>query len=185
VAFGPITFGFAVFPGQGRNILSWFLRLCQFALWAPICALIDVFSVMIFDEMASNSLSTGSLAMAIAVAVCNLVALTSVPTIASMIIEGAQGAVSLSQGLQTISAGMTAGGTAAAAVGSGAVGAGQLALGTNATQSIRDAVAGAKQGGVVGAIRDIRSSNGIKDLAKSWAAAGRKSREGNFGNYTH
>lgn len=185
VAFGPITFGFAVFPGQGRTILSWFLRLCQFALWAPICALIDVFSVMIFDTMASSSMSAGSLAMAIAVAVCNLVALTSVPTIASMIIEGAQGAVSLSQGLQTISAGMTAGGTAAAAVGSSVVGAGQMALGTNKTQSIRDAVAGAKQGGVVGALRDIRYSSGIRDLAKSWAAAGRKSREGNFGNYTH
>lgn len=185
VAFGPITFGFAVFPGQGRTILSWFLRLCQFALWAPIVALIDVFSVMIFDEMATSSLSGGSLAMAIAVAVCNLVALTSVPTIASMIIEGAQGAVSLSSGLQTISAGMTAGGSAAAAVGGGFVGAGQMALGTNATQSIRDAVAGAKQGGVIGAIRDIRYSSGIKDLAKSWAAAGRKSRQGNFGNYNH
>ena len=184
VAFGPITFGFAVFPGQGRNILSWFLRLCQFALWAPICALIDVFSVMIFDTMASSTMTAGSLAMAIAVAVCNLVALTSVPTIASMIIEGAQGAVSLSQGLQSMAGAMTAGGSAAAAVMSVGKGMTTAAIGTNAVQGIRDAVSGAKQGGVIGAIKDIRYSDGLKDLAKSWSAAGRKSRQGNFGNYT-
>lgn len=185
IAFGPITFGFAVFPGSGRNILSWFLRLCQFALWAPIVALIDAFSVKIFSVMASASMDSGSLAMAISVAVCNLVALTSVPTIASMIIEGASGAVSLSQGLQTIGGALTAGGSAAAAIGGGAAKAGELAIGTDKTQALRDAVAGAKQGGVAGALRDIRYSSGIKDLAKSWQAAGRKSRQSNFGNYTH
>lgn len=181
VAFGPITWGFAVFPGQGRTILSWFLRLCQFALWAPIVALIDTFSTMIFDTMASGSLSVGSVMMSICVGVCNLVALTSVPTIASMIIEGAQGAVSLSQGLQTMGGALTTGGTVAAAIGSGGA---TAALGTNKVQSIKDAVAGAKQGGVIGAVRDIGRSTSIRDLAREWAARGRNSREGNFGNYT-
>lgn len=109
VAFGPITWAFAIFPGQGATIKSWFIRLCQFSLWSPICALVDCFSVKLFDIMATAQ-GAAPILMAIAVAVCNLVALTSVPTIASMIIEGAQGAVSLSQGLQAMGAALTTAG---------------------------------------------------------------------------
>lgn len=178
IAFGPITWAFAVFPGQGRNVLSWFLRLCQFALWAPIVALVDTFSLAIFDFMADNTFTAGGMAMAICVAVCNLLALTSVPSIASMIIEGAQGAVSLSQGLQTISAGMTAAGGAIAGGAAAAKGGAALALGTDKVQGIKDAVAGAKQGGVIGVMRDIRQSDGLKNLAKNWQAAGRRARTG-------
>lgn len=173
IAFGPITFAFAVFPGQGRNILSWFLRLCQFSLWAPIVAVIDTFSVMIFDTLATTSFTAGSLAMAIAVAICNLVALTSVPTIASMIIEGAQGAVSLSSGLQSIGSALTGAGVVVG-------GAGTAVIGKNNVQKGMDVVGGLKQAGAIGAVKDIYQSSkagiGLKDLAKDWMARGRNAR---------
>lgn len=113
VAFGPITFAFAVFPGNGKAIGSWIIRLCQYALYAPIAALVDSFSVVILGE--TIGLGADGTLMLVAVLICNLVALTAVPSIASSIIEGASGAVSLSSGLQSIGAALTAAGSVVAA----------------------------------------------------------------------
>ena len=106
VAFGPITFAFAVFPGNGKVIGSWVIRLCQYALYAPIAALIEAFTAIVLGE--SLSMGFSGMLLIIAILICNLVALTAIPSIASSIIEGASGAVSLSSGLQTIGAGLTA-----------------------------------------------------------------------------
>lgn len=103
VAFGPITFAFAVFPGNQKVIGSWLIRLCQFSLYSPIVALINAFITTTLFKMASAS-GGDSMVMLMGVLLCDIVALTSVPSIASMIIEGASGAVSLSQGLQTAGA---------------------------------------------------------------------------------
>lgn len=108
-AFGPITFAFSVFPGRGKNIMTWFIRLCQYSLWAPICCLIQFFtvrtSIYLADAMAAGS-GSGMLVVC-AVMVCNIVALTSVPTISQMILEGAGGNVSLTGGLQAMAASLT------------------------------------------------------------------------------
>lgn len=171
VAFGPITFAFAIFPGQGGTIKSWFIRLCQFSLWAPICALVDCFSFKIFDMLADAG-GGSSVLMAIAVAICNLVALTSVPSIASMIIEGAQGAVSLSGGLQTIAGSLTGGLTAAA-------GAGSVVAGKDRVQAVRDTISGAHNAGVVGAVRDFSTKgHTFKGMLGRMHASGRATRLG-------
>lgn len=105
VAFGPITWAFAVFPGNQRVIGSWCIRLCQFALYSPIVALITTFfhSLLIYFAQGLTSLETGGSATACACLILALIAsLMQVPSIASMIIEGAQGALSLSQGLSTV-----------------------------------------------------------------------------------
>ena len=114
VAFGPVTWSFAIFPGNQRVIGSWLIRLCQFALYSPIVSLINAFILTCLYKI-GNAGGDGSLTMLMGILICNIVALTSVPTIASMIIEGASGAVSLSQGLQT--AGAAAGTAASMAVG--------------------------------------------------------------------
>lgn len=160
VAFGPITWAFAIFPGQGATIKSWFIRLCQFSLWSPICALVDCFSVKLFDIMATAQ-GAGPILMAIAVAVCNLVALTSVPTIASMIIEGAQGAVSLSQGLQAMGAALT---TAGAIYSKGE----KLAVGSDNMRT--RTVQGIGKQGLSGIIRDKNALANAGD-ANPWAHA--------------
>lgn len=151
VAFGPITFAFAIFPGQGGTIKSWFIRLCQFSLWAPLCALIDVFCTSIFS-LASNSPEmggAGSFLLAIAMAVCNLVALTSVPSIASMVIEGAQGAISLSQGLQQMAGALTTvGGIGKMAT----VGAAGTLLGK---QNVADTLTGFANSGIAGTVSQL------------------------------
>lgn len=103
IAFGPITWAFAVIPGQAGTIKSWFIRLCQYSLWAPIVSLIDALTFSFFSGVAQGEIAIGFL-LSIVVAVLNIVAFTSVPSIASMIIEGASGAVSLSQGLQAVGA---------------------------------------------------------------------------------
>ena len=120
IAFGPITWAFAVWPGNTKTIGAWAIRLCQFALYSPICCLISTFCLSIIQQMCSGlrdvlfgSLSqasdgiTGSLLPLIALLLGLTAALMSVPAIASMIIEGAQGAVALSQGLQTATSMMT------------------------------------------------------------------------------
>lgn len=169
LAFGPITFAFAIFPGQGGTVKSWFIRLCQFSLWAPICALIDVFSVKIFC-MLSGADSGASVAMTIAVALCNLVALTSVPSIASMIIEGASGAVSLSQGLQAMGGALTVVG------GLGMKGFHAVAGKDNAISRTE----GLKKQGASGLIRDVQAgkkagdSNAWKHALQKNQAFGRK-----------
>lgn len=101
IVFGPIAWGFAVMPGQTRTISSWFIRLCQFALYAPLCALVNYFSSIIFLNWIGSD--AGSIVGLLAVLLCNLVLLTSIPAIAGQIIEGAQGAgISLSNGIQTL-----------------------------------------------------------------------------------
>ena len=109
VAFGPITFAFGVFPGNGKVIGSWLIRLCQYSLYAPIAALVDSFAAIVLGESVTMAMS-GTL-LIVAVLICNLVALTAIPSIASFIIEGASGAVSLSSGLQSIGSGLTAAGS--------------------------------------------------------------------------
>ena len=126
VAFGPITFGFAVFPGMGRNIGSWFIRLIQFSLYAPICALVNAFSASIFNTILTNSATGGGMGdfAAHIGTLCgmlgaNIVLLCSVPTIASLIVEGASGGVSFSQGWHSFTQGVStviAGGTVANAL---------------------------------------------------------------------
>jgi len=151
VAFGPITFAFAIFPGQGGTIKSWFIRLCQFSLWAPLCALIDVFCTSIFN-LASTSPEmggAGSFLLAIAMAVCNLVALTTVPSIASMIIEGAQGAISLSQGLQQMAGALT---TTMGIGKMATVGSAGLLLGK---QNVADTLTGFANSGIAGTVSQL------------------------------
>lgn len=108
VAFGPITWAFAVFPGNGRSIGAWVIRICQFALYSPIVALIQAFFTtclaMLSDGLVSDVSTGGTVVLAAAGLIVGLIAaLMSVPAIASMIIEGAQGAVTISQGLMTAS----------------------------------------------------------------------------------
>lgn len=113
VAFGPITWSFAIFPGNQRVLGSWFIRLCQFAMYGPICALIDSFSVSLLFNI-SKSLAAGgwdSVLPLMGVLIANIVALTSVPTIASMIIEGASGSVSLTSGFQHMAGALTTAGS--------------------------------------------------------------------------
>lgn len=110
VAFGPVTWAFAIFPGNQRVLASWAIRIVQFSLYAPIIALIDTFSVSILYSAASVAGAhgaAGSLLQLLGILICNLVALTSTPTIASMIIEGASGSVSLTGGMQMISGAVT------------------------------------------------------------------------------
>lgn len=110
MAFGPITWAFAVIPGNAGVIKSWFIRLCQFSLYGPIVAVINTFMVILCDTLSGSSVSfdsVGSDLMNVAMILCglfaNFIALTSVPSIASMIIEGATGNVnSLSSGAQIL-----------------------------------------------------------------------------------
>lgn len=100
IAFGPVTLAFAVFPGNGKVIGTWCIRLCQFALYSPIVFLIDTFNMALFQAMLKADMH---ILLLIAILICNIALLFSVPGIASMIIEGASGAVSLSQGLNSAS----------------------------------------------------------------------------------
>ena len=99
VAFGPITWAFAVLPGHGRECKTWFIRLCQFALYAPICSMIQSFFAFLFYAFADNACS---LLLVFSVMASDLIVLMEVPQIASMVIEGASGYVSATQGLNTI-----------------------------------------------------------------------------------
>lgn len=101
IVFGPISWAFAVLPGQSRAISSWFIKICQFALYSPICALVNYFSSVIFINWIGKD--AGSITGLLAVLLCNIILLTSIPAIATQIIEGAQGAgISLSNGIQTL-----------------------------------------------------------------------------------
>ena len=179
VAFGPITFAFAIFPGEGGRIKNWIIRIIQFAMWPPIVSLVDCFSTKIFYMMAESFRALGhgggsSFLMTIAVCVCNFIALTSVPTIAALVVEGAmEGAVSLSQGLQTIGSGMLSGLSGGATVGS-------MVVGRDRTQAMKDTLSGARNMGVVGMAKDL-SQNGhsFKGMLGRMQASGRASRTGN------
>ncbi len=109
VAFGPITWAFAIFPGNGKTIGAWAIRICQFVLYSPIVALIQAFFTTCLYMFTQGGMSFGvvegsATVLAAAGLILGLIAaLMSVPAIASMIIEGAQGAVTISQGLMTAS----------------------------------------------------------------------------------
>jgi hypothetical protein len=114
VAFGPITFAFAIFPGKAGNMLSWFIRLCQYSLYAPIVSLLSVFFVELFVLMCNSGSGVMGFLLVISILIANFVLLLSTPTLASMIIEGASGAVSLSQGLQMLGSGLASAGSTVA-----------------------------------------------------------------------
>lgn len=105
MAFGPISWAFGVIPGNHRVILTWFIRVCQFALYSPLCGLVNYFSSVIFLNLIGGSPS--SILGLVAVLLCNLVLLTSIPSLASQIIEGASGGMSISQGVQTLASPFT------------------------------------------------------------------------------
>ena len=113
VAFGPITWSFGVFPGNQRVIGAWFIRLVQFSLYAPIVALVDCFTFKIMKTyittLGVNAVTMGTTGgsafsplLVLVVLLANIVCLTAVPTLASMIVEGAAGQISFSQGLQSL-----------------------------------------------------------------------------------
>lgn len=108
MAFGPITWAFALFPGNGKTIFTWFVRLAQFSLYGPLVCLIEAFNMSILTMSVSGNatvngemVTTGffgdvfSAFVIIALLVVNLVSLFSVPALATMIIEGAVGSISL------------------------------------------------------------------------------------------
>ena len=108
VAFGPVTFAFAVFPGNAKNILSWMIRLFQFSLYAPITTLCSVFFTILCASLTVNLFNSPNLTDAasgliflVGILLGMLSALASVPTIASMIIEGAVGSLGLMMGINT------------------------------------------------------------------------------------
>lgn len=110
VAFGPITWAFAIIPGNGQTIKNWFLRICQYALYSPIVALISAFIAALEGEFMSllgQNAGTGitgySVFIPMSCIIVAILSLTAVPSIAASIIEGVSGAVSLSQGINTIS----------------------------------------------------------------------------------
>lgn len=160
VAFGPITFAFAIFPGKGSNVVSWFIRICQFALFAPLCAFIDTFTVssyLLLETVASNAVGY---MMIFAITLANIIGLISVPTIASMIIEGASGAVMLSQGIQSMAAATTM------------AGGGILAATAGMDNGFTNFMAGMKHKGLVGFGREVRD-NGFGGAVKNISEYGR------------
>ena len=109
VAFGPIVWAFAIIPGNGQTIKNWFLRLCQYALYSPIVVLISAFIAAMegeFMQMLGTVQGHGMgypVFIPMACIIVSIIALTAVPSIAASVIEGVSGAVSLSQGWNTIS----------------------------------------------------------------------------------
>lgn len=116
LAFGPIVWAFAVFPGRGKTVMTWFIRMCQFALYGPITAFICLLnthlSLSLMADMSAGGNSMFALTCGFA---ANIAAMTSVPSIAQMIIEGASGGVSLSSGLQMMAHALTTAGSTAIA----------------------------------------------------------------------
>lgn len=102
IVFGPIIWAFAIFPGNGKVIGSWFVRIIQYSLYSPIVAVVQAFGVEILSDMTGISGGVSNLLL-ILVFVLNIVLLLNVPQLASMIIEGATGSVSIAQGINTIS----------------------------------------------------------------------------------
>lgn len=101
IAFGPLIWGFAVFPGMGKNIGSWLIRLCQFALYGPVTIFIKNLSLSLLTIWGAETYTTAtgmSFVGNCAAFVCAIFMLANVPSICSMIIEGAQGSASLSGG---------------------------------------------------------------------------------------
>lgn len=111
MAFGPLTWAFALLPDNTGVIKSWFIRLCQFSLYSPICALINSFTFTIIRGLAQMDGSMSSCLLLFCILVCNILALFQVSTIASMIIEGASGGATIGAGAAAISQIITAGAT--------------------------------------------------------------------------
>lgn len=103
IVFGPITWAFGLLPGNSGVIKSWFIRICQYALYGPLCHLVSYFCMVVLSKFIGNMAAVSGF---IALTLCNLVLLTAIPSIASWIIEGAAGGISLSQGLQTLASPM-------------------------------------------------------------------------------
>lgn len=108
IAFGPITWSFAIFPGNGKVIGSWFIRICQFALYGPIANLVCAFSVNLIGQMHVTAQTDGlihgfaSISMLLVALICSIITLMNVPSISQMIIEGASGTVSMMAGVGTL-----------------------------------------------------------------------------------
>lgn len=100
IAFAPITWAFAILPGHGREVSTWFIRLCQFALYSPICALCESSLAFLFYHMCTGAFS---FLLLFCICIANILVLLEVPSLASMVIEGASGAISASQSLNTLS----------------------------------------------------------------------------------
>ena len=111
MAFGPLTWACALLPDNTGVIKSWFIRLCQFSLYSPICALINSFTFTIIRGLAQMDGSMSSCLLLFCILVCNILALFQVSTIASMIIEGASGGATIGAGAAAISQIITAGAT--------------------------------------------------------------------------
>lgn len=177
VLFGPLTFGFAVFPGRSNTMMTWFLRLCQFSLYGPICGLVNLFTLQIFVILATGGNGFGGFLIVLAVLIVNLILLTSVPTIASMIIEGASGAVSLSQGLQIMSGAMSAGATAVAATVKG-----PAALLAGQNNRFSNFFAGMKERGLTGFINEVKQTT-FDEAMRTVTAQGQAARRFGSGDY--
>lgn len=102
LVFGPITFAFAVFPGNGRLIGTWAIRLCQYSLYSPLVYICQAFIYTAFSQIRAGN-GGGSMLFCFAVILANMACIFSVPGIAATIIEGASGSLSLATGLSTMS----------------------------------------------------------------------------------
>ncbi len=163
VSFGPLTFAFAIWPGKGGTMLTWFLRMCQFSLYAPICMCIDVFILRLFIVLYTAENMQGTV-FVVAMILASIVAFTSVPSIAAMIIEGAQGALSLSQGMQTITG---VAGTAASVIGGAVAVTSPLGSIWGKNNRISNFAAGMQTRGISGFVSERRATG-------SWGAAARQ-----------
>lgn len=101
LVFGPITFAFAVFPGNGRLIGTWAIRLCQYSLYSPLVYICQAFIYTAFSQIGEGN-GGGSILFCFAVILANMACIFSVPGIAATIIEGASGSLSLATGLSTM-----------------------------------------------------------------------------------
>ena len=130
VAFGPLVWAFALLPGNGKFIMSWFLRLCQFALYSPIAAMIKGLGVKLYCELGNGALGAGagSFIMSCGLILCIIVALTQVPSIAGVIVDGAQGGIQFSNGISTMTSVLSA--TSAVALAPAKLGLGVAGLAT-------------------------------------------------------
>ena len=107
IAFGPLTWAFALFPGNGKTIFTWFVRLGQFSLYGPLVYIVEAFNMALLSMTVNGQVTVAgdsvngffggvfSAFVIIAPLAVNLVCLFSVPALATMIIEGAVGSVSL------------------------------------------------------------------------------------------
>lgn len=135
IAFGPIIWAFAIFPGMGKNIGSWFIRLVQFSLYGPVTNFIANFAFILLGQFCGDAYTapTSNLLAVCASFGCAILMITQVPSICSMIIEGASGNASLSGGWHAMT------GAIAAAMGGGTVASAARNVRVVGSEDIRDA----------------------------------------------